>query len=362
MKNNTYFRDNSNRESMMVAHSNHFIRGNYLGDQHFHSNINNGDGVHALDWYHSLPMSYAEAPTAGANVRRRYNDRAGRRRCHRFLHRPYRHVEASTASANVRRRYNDRAGRRRCHRFQHRPYRHVEAPTASANVRRRYNDRAGRRRCHRFQHRPYRHAQPVQEIRCQFNFHSQLNRVPTSTNHSSSSMPIQNAPRRDNMHNHHPPAHREFPSYMLMDTDVQEFPSYMIMDTDDMSYETFSNVQEPSSLGDPHNDIRLDIDDMSYEELLELGERINDNSERGLSEDIIVRQMQTKSCLLPENFKDQEIDICIICQDEYKNKEEIGILQCGHEYHADCIKRWLHKKNVCPMCKSKALTIYRSEN
>ncbi|XP_047182272.1 uncharacterized protein LOC124848602 [Vigna umbellata] len=217
---------------MMVAHSNHFIRGNYLGDQHFHSNINNGDGVHALDWYHSLPMSYAEAPTAGANVRRRYNDRAGRRRCHRFLHRPYRHVEA---------------------------------PTASANVRRRYNDRAGRRRCHRFQHRPYRHAQPVQEIRCQSNFHSHVNRVPTSTNHSSSSMPIQNAPRRDNMHNHHPRALREFPSYMLMDTDVQEFPSYMLMDTDDESYETFSNVQEPSSLGDPHNDIRLDIDDMSYE-------------------------------------------------------------------------------------------------
>ena len=47
----------------------------------------------------------------------------------------------------------------------------------------------------------------------------------------------------------------------------------------------------------------------------------------------------------------------IILQDDYKNKEEIGILQCGHEYHADCIKRWLIQKNICPMCKSKALTI-----
>jgi len=39
----------------------------------------------------------------------------------------------------------------------------------------------------------------------------------------------------------------------------------------------------------------------------------------------------------------------MISQDEYKNKEEIGILQCGHEYHADCIRRWLKEKNVCPL-------------
>ena len=47
----------------------------------------------------------------------------------------------------------------------------------------------------------------------------------------------------------------------------------------------------------------------------------------------------------------------MISQDEYKNKEEIGILQCGHEYHADCIRRWLQEKNVCPLCKSKVLVI-----
>jgi len=47
----------------------------------------------------------------------------------------------------------------------------------------------------------------------------------------------------------------------------------------------------------------------------------------------------------------------MISQDEYKNREEIGILQCGHEYHANCIRRWLHEKNICPICKSKALNI-----
>ncbi|KAG2396705.1 uncharacterized protein HKW66_Vig0229800 [Vigna angularis] len=72
-------------------------------------------------------------------------------------------------------------------------------------------------------------------------------------------MPIQNAPNRDNMHNLHPPAFREF-------------PSYMIMDTDDMSYETLYNVQEFPSLGDPHSDMRLDIDGMSYEANVVVGD------------------------------------------------------------------------------------------
>ncbi|XP_017413031.1 probable E3 ubiquitin-protein ligase ZFP1 [Vigna angularis] len=118
-----------------------------------------------------------------------------------------------------------------------------------------------------------------------------------------------------------------------------------------------ASVNEVPSLIDPYSDMRLDIDHMSYEELLELGEWIS-NVDKGLLQDIIARQMRTKTYLLPNDSegstsKEQEFDICVICQDEYKNKEEIGILQCKHEYHADCIRRWLHEKNVCPMCKSK---------
>ncbi|XP_022634462.1 E3 ubiquitin-protein ligase At3g02290-like isoform X2 [Vigna radiata var. radiata] len=230
------------------------------------------------------------------------------------------------------------------------PISYIQVPLPSTNVSSleeniRMGPRRRRRHHRRFLDQQYR----AQDIRGHSNFHSYGTaspyRVPETTNHSrSSSMPIQNAPNRDNMHNLHPPAFREFPSYMLMDTD-------------DMSNETLYIVQEFSSLGDPYSDMRLDIDGMSYEELLELSEWINDNSERGLSEDIITRYMQTKSYLLQENLENQEYEICIICQDEYKNKEEIGILQCGHEYHAECVKRWLHEKNVCPMCKSTGLII-----
>ncbi|KAL9297901.1 hypothetical protein ACSQ67_023797 [Phaseolus vulgaris] len=114
-------------------------------------------------------------------------------------------------------------------------------------------------------------------------------------------------------------------------------------------------------LGDDDSDMHLDIDDMSYEELLELGERIG-NVGTSLLDETIARQMKTKTYLLPNNSREvaaeeQENDLCIICRDEYKNKQEIGILQCGHGYHTDCIRTWLHEKNVCPLCKSEALTL-----
>ncbi|QCD95027.1 E3 ubiquitin-protein ligase [Vigna unguiculata] len=104
----------------------------------------------------------------------------------------------------------------------------------------------------------------------------------------------------------------------------------------------------------------MDIQDMSYEasiyELNELAERIG-KVDTGLPDEIIARQMKTEIYQLPNHSEEQEVDLCIICQDEYKNKDQIGILQCGHRYHSDCITTWLHEKNVCPICKSQALTI-----
>ncbi|KAG5582859.1 hypothetical protein H5410_053486 [Solanum commersonii] len=50
-----------------------------------------------------------------------------------------------------------------------------------------------------------------------------------------------------------------------------------------------------------------------------------------------------------------ESDICSICLSVYEHEENIGALQCGHEYHTDCIKQWLLKKNDCPMCRASVL-------
>ncbi|CAA6665797.1 unnamed protein product [Spirodela intermedia] len=110
---------------------------------------------------------------------------------------------------------------------------------------------------------------------------------------------------------------------------------------------------------DRHSDLRLDIDSMSYEELLALEEQIGD-VKTGLSREAILEKLKTRSCTtrslskapsdhMPEN------GTCIICQVEYAEKERIGTLDCGHEYHAGCITEWLLVKNLCPVCKTTAV-------
>ncbi|XP_026396169.1 probable E3 ubiquitin-protein ligase ZFP1 [Papaver somniferum] len=99
-----------------------------------------------------------------------------------------------------------------------------------------------------------------------------------------------------------------------------------------------------------------DTDNMSYEQRLELGER-NGDANIGLSEEIISSNLRTR--LHTESPKSEDLnedsEICSICQTEYENQEIVGILDCGHEYHRDCISQWLLEKNVCAICKRRAL-------
>ncbi|KAK9152905.1 hypothetical protein Sjap_000385 [Stephania japonica] len=53
--------------------------------------------------------------------------------------------------------------------------------------------------------------------------------------------------------------------------------------------------------------------------------------------------------------KNQKNTICTICQDEYEVEDKIGILNCGHEFHRDCIKDWLLRNSICPICRRPAL-------
>ncbi|XP_020883317.1 probable E3 ubiquitin-protein ligase RHG1A isoform X1 [Arabidopsis lyrata subsp. lyrata] len=110
---------------------------------------------------------------------------------------------------------------------------------------------------------------------------------------------------------------------------------------------------ESRNMLDHHRDMRLDIDNMSYEELLALGERIG-SVNTGLSDSAI------SSCLLATTYypayQKEDQRKCAICLEEYKEKEELGEVKgCGHDYHGRCIKKWLSMKNSCPICKSPAL-------
>ncbi|KAK1434914.1 hypothetical protein QVD17_00669 [Tagetes erecta] len=104
---------------------------------------------------------------------------------------------------------------------------------------------------------------------------------------------------------------------------------------------------------DQHRDMRLDIDDMSYEELLALGERIGSVG-TGLSDHLI--SMCIQESIYCSSDQIQEEGNCVICLEEYANMDDVGVLRvCGHDFHVRCIRKWLSMKNLCPICKAEPM-------
>ncbi|GFS41982.1 RING/U-box superfamily protein [Actinidia rufa] len=138
-----------------------------------------------------------------------------------------------------------------------------------------------------------------------------------------------------------------------------------IEQNEELSYEQLLALETNLFLGshgfyDQHRDMRLDIDNMSYEELLVLEEKMGIVS-TALSEDSLSKCLE-RSIHQPMPCKEgssgcsrDEDDIkCSICQEEYVFGDEVGRLECEHGYHVVCINQWLRLKNWCPICKASA--------
>ncbi|KAK6942217.1 Zinc finger, RING-type [Dillenia turbinata] len=109
-------------------------------------------------------------------------------------------------------------------------------------------------------------------------------------------------------------------------------------------------------VNDPHDrygDMRLDVENMSYEELLALEEVIG-NVCTGLFDKASTKFLkQSKYFLFAEANAEKES--CSISQEDYKEEDKLGGLSCGHCFHIDYIKQWLKCKNICPIYKSSGL-------
>ncbi|KAG5557398.1 hypothetical protein RHGRI_007598 [Rhododendron griersonianum] len=179
--------------------------------------------------------------------------------------------------------------------------------------------------------------------------------------------------------------------------DIERFQSVSsIVDTHDrigsedlMMMDHSSLYASSRNLFDQYGDMRLDIDNMGYEELLALGERIG-NVSTGVSEDKIKKCLMETKNSSAQNDEEGTCCICLVCPpwflvtirweletcilgvlfrmwdvetlanivlyEEYGNGEEVGILKkCRHKYHVSCIRKWLLVKNACPICKASAL-------
>jgi chromosome segregation ATPase len=94
------------------------------------------------------------------------------------------------------------------------------------------------------------------------------------------------------------------------------------------------------SVGQPN------VDEMTYEQLLELEEQMG-NVANGLTEEEI------KNLKYDKYVKDKySEDKCIICQYNFIELESIVGLPCKHFFHFNCLKPWVDKQHYCPLCKT----------
>ena len=48
---------------------------------------------------------------------------------------------------------------------------------------------------------------------------------------------------------------------------------------------------------------------------------------------------------------------CVICLEDFAENDgkAIAELKCGHIFHEECLKEWVQKNDICPMCRSPIL-------
>ncbi|XP_034675281.1 E3 ubiquitin ligase BIG BROTHER-related [Vitis riparia] len=98
----------------------------------------------------------------------------------------------------------------------------------------------------------------------------------------------------------------------------------------------------------------IDPDQLSYEELIALGEIVGEES-RGLSMEEISASLRPYTC---HSLRSKTlVDRCVICQVEYEEEEKLVALPCEHPYHADCITKWLQIKKTCPICSTEVSSL-----
>ncbi|XP_026434632.1 uncharacterized protein LOC113332283 [Papaver somniferum] len=97
------------------------------------------------------------------------------------------------------------------------------------------------------------------------------------------------------------------------------------------------------------------VDNFDYGDLVQLEDQIG-NAEIGLTEEDVAQHLKRRRHpSLRMGATSSEVSPCCICQEEFADGEEIGMLDCGHDFHSGCIARWLLEKNLCPILKSTTL-------
>ena len=139
-------------------------------------------------------------------------------------------------------------------------------------------------------------------------------------------------------------------NFLALDNHVEEEES------DDDEPQPLSVLFMILPVGDEEKLDNLDVEFIRISEIsfLEASERSGQYS--NLNEETILKNLRTRQYRTSaDRDGDETGDICVVCQSGFEDEEIIAKLGCGHEYHSDCVNRWLQHRNVCPICKRTAI-------
>ncbi|XP_019453969.1 PREDICTED: E3 ubiquitin ligase BIG BROTHER [Lupinus angustifolius] len=146
----------------------------------------------------------------------------------------------------------------------------------------------------------------------------------------------------------------EYPSVMITEEPAStESPPRRDGVTNMQSLQTIPEECSPNNHESNNSQViwqdNIDPDNMTYEELLDLGEAIGTES-RGLSQELI-DMLPTSKYKFGSLFKRKSSGKrCVICQMTYRRGDQQIKLPCNHLYHGECITKWLSINKKCPVC------------
>ena len=76
----------------------------------------------------------------------------------------------------------------------------------------------------------------------------------------------------------------------------------------------------------------------------------------------LVLKTKTLSQRTTGTEKEEQEHACSICLGALQEGMRIGSLTCHHEFHVDCLKTWLKRKNHCPLCNGQIAELRVAEN
>lgn len=101
----------------------------------------------------------------------------------------------------------------------------------------------------------------------------------------------------------------------------------------------------------------VDVDQMSYEQLLQLGDAIGhvkcgveDPGE--VLEVTRLSSLDLKALVAPSDCSHHDAR-CAVCLSEYQKGEQLAVTACMHRFHLECLSKWLEGSKKCPLCLSE---------